>query len=637
MMLRKLYQILLLSILVFTLYFPTLSDEVSLVDDQEMLVGMFNADTISFSDIFLPHNENGGYYRPLIGISYYIDKVLWGLDIRSMHLDNVVMHLINVLLLWFILQLLTHKRDVAQGYVAFVGAALFALHPIATESLNWISGRTDPMAGNFIFAATAGVLIYKKNSKLRYIVLALAFTLFGVLAKETTLGMFVAGCFILNASELCKQEKPAVCSALSSRFKPSGVFFPLLLYAVVIIEVLYCDNYWFVLACGTLYYIVLRYEQNSLCSYGPKRILFFVTSLVSAGLLYIVLRKIAFKSEAGKIGQTVHLMMQDVNYTISLFLGALGFYVKKAILPLPLNFYILEVDPLYNLFGILLFFVCIRMIARPTTASAFALAGFCMLLPVLPFAFGTIAWTGYAERYVYISTAFWIVSAVMYCNNNPFFHNELSSKIFFTSLVALFLFFGYQTYHRNRVWQKNVTLLEDTVRQSPKAKRLRDMYMYALHASGNIEEAKKQHEISSTLYSVTYDGTADLLMAGILTQEGKMDEALQLYEAVVKNTQCSSVAPLKRLIEHLEAMLKNEDDPAKKIILLEKINSATNSLVRLAADPMSYYSLGQKALASNNKNAALEYFMKANSAFSDKSPYKKFSGKLILRIKQDLL
>lgn len=639
MIIRTPYQILLLCILVLTIYYPTLTAEISLVDDQEMLIGMINSDPISLSKVFLPQVEGGGYYRPLIGLSYYFDRALWGLDLRSMHLDNIVMHLINVLILFWIAVLVTRKNSDIHSPLPFAGAALFACHPIATESVNWISGRTDLLAGNFVLTAAVLLLLYRSSGLMRYLVASAVCILLGVLSKESAFGMLPAGWFILQAGrEPDQMEYGEMVSAGSFAVPFSLSGWPLLLsvFAVITIEVLYLGNYWFVLAVGGGYYLALlrkgRAGSRLSCSY-LKKPLFFGACLLSTTAFYIILRKIAFRSEAGKIGQTLQLMLQDLGYSISLFLGAAGFYFKKFISPWPLNFYILEVDPLYDLVGILLLLFCARLLARLRLSGAFFLAGFCMLLPALPFAFGTIAWTGYAERYIYLSSAFWIVSIVIHLDVNPLRQNQ-AAKISFAVAAAIIFLFGWQTYSRNIVWQKNVTLLEDTVSQSPKARRLRDMYMYAIFTAGDIDGAKRQYAIASSLNSINYDENADLIMAGILAGEGKLNEALELYEAVIKKTNRSSVGALKRLTRHLEIMLAAEKDPLRRSILIRKINDADALLGSLSRDPMVHYYLGQRALASNDKKTALSYFVLANSALAVNSPYKAFSAKLIERLKQ---
>lgn len=76
--------------------------------------------------------------RPLREFTYMLDHALWGFNPLGYHLQNLAWHVANVFLLYFFLQYLGVKRSV--GYAA---ALLFAVHPINTESVAWISGRKE--------------------------------------------------------------------------------------------------------------------------------------------------------------------------------------------------------------------------------------------------------------------------------------------------------------------------------------------------------------------------------------------------------------------------------------------------------------------------------------------------------------
>lgn len=640
MRLRLPYQPLLLCLLVLVIFYPTLGAEVCLIDDQEMLNGMLNSGSLSLKNIFLPQIINGGYYRPLIGLSYYLDNTLWALDLRSMHLDNVLLHLVNVLLLFSILRIAIRTKNGIKGYLPLCGATLFAVHPIVTESINWISGRTDILAGNFVLASAASLLMYRKSRAKRYAVLTVVFIILGMLSKEASFGMILAAFFLLSADIYGGPEKKNDILqkvGITSLFRPSDLPFFMMMFAVIAIEVIYFGNYWAALAGCACYSIILLTEDRGLKHLfrpGVKKALLFGSYAGATGASYYLLRRLVYKSDVGKIGHTIKLMLLDVNYSISVFLGASGFYLKKFLLPLPLNFYLLEIDPLYDLAGILLLLFCLRLLTRLNLSAAFFIAGVCMFLPALPFAFGTIAWTGYAERYIYISTAFWIVAIIIYLDGHLGQRYSVACAAV-SALVTLTLFYSWQTFSRNLVWQKNVSLFEDTVRQSPRSRRLRDMYMYALYKAGDIRAAKGQYAVGQTLYSLGYDETADLLMAQILNKEGRPDQALELYETVIRKTRNSSETALKRIIRQLETMLSHTQDSGRSEELYAKKRTYETLLGEMTNDPMVVYNLGQKALAANDRKSALGFFIRAQSAFASTSPYRVFSAKLIDRLKED--
>jgi len=99
------------------------------------------------------HETMGRYYRPLVALTYCFDN--WNSDIyaneqyaRVFHLTNIAIHAIATLLLFRILALLCGSWK-----PALPAALIFAVHPVHTEAVTWISGRTDSLACLFYLAA----------------------------------------------------------------------------------------------------------------------------------------------------------------------------------------------------------------------------------------------------------------------------------------------------------------------------------------------------------------------------------------------------------------------------------------------------------------------------------------------------
>lgn len=67
---------------------------------------------------------------------------------RQLHTTNLILHTINVLLVYFLLHAIG-----LEARVILLGAALFACHPIHVESVTWISGRKDLLSGFFFLSA----------------------------------------------------------------------------------------------------------------------------------------------------------------------------------------------------------------------------------------------------------------------------------------------------------------------------------------------------------------------------------------------------------------------------------------------------------------------------------------------------
>ena len=77
------------------------------------------------------------YFRPMMTLGYLLTYQIAGLVPFSFHLVNLAMNCVAVWLVFLLLRRFSGER------VALIAAALFALHPIHTESVAWIAAVTD--------------------------------------------------------------------------------------------------------------------------------------------------------------------------------------------------------------------------------------------------------------------------------------------------------------------------------------------------------------------------------------------------------------------------------------------------------------------------------------------------------------
>lgn len=612
--LKQRFQLMLLVATVFAVFYPTLSAEISLVDDYGAILGVFNEDNFSIKNTFFPRSSEGGYYRPFIGVSYWLDKKAWFLHENLMHFESVVAHLVNVLLVYLICRksLVLYKFS-KNSWIPLLSSLLFALHPIVTESVNWISGRTDIMMGNFILASVYLLLLYQTDKKKWQLVLGILSGLISILAKEAALG-YIIGMPLLIYSiryDISDDRLPRP----ECRLKFSPILFLLYFSSAVIIALLGL-SYWMVLVICMLYLVNLCYKKSGFDLTCCKFSWFFsiLLSLALSISIFVVLRKLAFTSSVSKIGQTVSLMLADTGYTISLFIGAVGFYIKKFFLPLPLNFFILEVDPLYDLFGIAVVLLCMHLLVNRNLASIMAIIGFLLLLPALPFAFATIAWTAYAERYIYLSTAFWIISAFLSTQHcSIWFEKHVSRLLFFSAVICIVA--GVITYKRNQVWQKNVTLIKDTITHSPKQRKLRDMYIHALVTSGRVKEAEYELDYAlSNIPSIDSDVRAGLMIGGEMVKSGRYDEALDLYLDLLSLSKSPQESLLKETVQLLRKMEVIEEQKGRNNNCLSRLEQYYRKILYDSAKtPLIFIEAGDTAMKSGSFKAAYSSFDRALS------------------------
>jgi Tfp pilus assembly protein PilF len=100
------------------------------------------------SHFWAGHADWRMYYRPLINVSFLVDFQLWGLNPLGYHLTNVLVHLgVSLAVAWIGA---TFLRDWLVGLVA---GLVFSLHPVHSQSVSFIAGRTDLVATLFFLVA----------------------------------------------------------------------------------------------------------------------------------------------------------------------------------------------------------------------------------------------------------------------------------------------------------------------------------------------------------------------------------------------------------------------------------------------------------------------------------------------------
>jgi tetratricopeptide (TPR) repeat protein len=117
-------------------------------------------------------------WHPLTWVSHMLDVQFFGMNPGMHHLTNVIFHILNTLMLFFVL-----KRMTGTLWRSAAVAALFALHPLHVESVAWISERKDVLSTFFWLLTMMGYVWYVQRCTVRrYLVVVLSFVL-GLLSK----------------------------------------------------------------------------------------------------------------------------------------------------------------------------------------------------------------------------------------------------------------------------------------------------------------------------------------------------------------------------------------------------------------------------------------------------------------------
>ncbi len=169
-----------LAIITFAVYEPVLHNGfISFDDDSYIYANPHITSGLNIKNIVWAFtNIHSNNYHPLTSISHMLDCQFFGLNPPRHHSINLIFHIANTALLFFVLSRMTNRVWPS----AFV-AALFALHPMHVESVAWASERKDVLSTFFWLLTMFAYWRYVQQSgKGRFILTLVLFT-FGLLSK----------------------------------------------------------------------------------------------------------------------------------------------------------------------------------------------------------------------------------------------------------------------------------------------------------------------------------------------------------------------------------------------------------------------------------------------------------------------
>ncbi|MEQ1803659.1 MAG: hypothetical protein ABL989_17165, partial [Gammaproteobacteria bacterium] len=179
-----------------------------LVWDDQIVAGQQLLSFNSVADILQPPagipQWSYAYYRPVVVASYLLDAWLFGIGSAiGPHTMNVLYHVLTTLFVGLLARRLL--AGVPQGALGAIAAAtLFAVHPIHTESVSWVTGRSDLLATLLLVPALHVTLRWRDEGATWQLLLGPVLFLLALLAKEVA----IAGLAILPVLWLLAPRRP---------------------------------------------------------------------------------------------------------------------------------------------------------------------------------------------------------------------------------------------------------------------------------------------------------------------------------------------------------------------------------------------------------------------------------------------
>jgi hypothetical protein len=161
-----------------------------------------------FDDFTLPFQQGSqnllawvSGVRPFLMLTYWLNARISGNSPLGYHLLNLVIHAVNTGLVFLVLsRLLSLSGGMSPRAVrvaSVIGAAVFLVHPLQTESVSYIAGRSESLAAMFVLLAYV-VFLYRRQETISWVETAVVLALFafGVSTKENAVSL--AGILLLT-------------------------------------------------------------------------------------------------------------------------------------------------------------------------------------------------------------------------------------------------------------------------------------------------------------------------------------------------------------------------------------------------------------------------------------------------------
>lgn len=430
-------------------------------------------------------------YRPLLQTTYAVDYALAGYDVRTWRATNLLLHVVTALAVFFLGRRLFGSRAVvpvpgvppeAGDVGALVAALLFAVHPVGSGCVNYISARSSGLVAALVLPAVVLYLRALADPPARGAWLgALVLLALGILTKIEAVSL-VPVLFLADVLlDPAKQDRPLLRRALD------GALWRRLWPFVVV-----------ALALG-----VLWWSRTGLADSSTR-----AGAGVTPGV-YLLTQLRAWWYYVGLLGAPLDLVADDPTY--------------------PLSHSILEPRVLLALGAWIAVVVLALAAARRVPAATFlVLAFFVWLAPhssVVPLAEPVNEHRPYLPLTGVVLLASVALAAVVWrVAARPKLVIALLLAILLVPLVLL-------TRARNLDWRNAETLWADTARKAPASPRAQMNYGLALMRRGAYAEAEARFREAARLapgYAL-----AQTNLGIVLAAQGRDDDARHAFDAAV--------------------------------------------------------------------------------------------------------
>ncbi|MFC1709875.1 tetratricopeptide repeat protein [Candidatus Omnitrophota bacterium] len=427
------------------------------------------------------HFGSAHYYRPFLAAAFMLNYSIWGDNPLGYHLTNILLHALVCVLIFIFVELLIVNKT-----IAFISSLLFAVHPIHTEVVSFISNISYLSATTFYILSLILFLKFNQNKKTIFYIFSLICFSVSLLTIEIsiTLPLVLIAIDYLFLSQ--RNIKEVIRNFLRLHL---GFFVVLGVYLIIRSNIIG----WSFIARRSLL------ELNFSKGIQP-----FWQLFTTLKVLVLYIRLLCFP-----YGLTIEYFFPPANSLI---------------------------EPIV-LMGLAMLSLLVYIIIK--SAKKYPLLSFSItwlfitLLPVSNiFPQGNI----FAERYLYIpSVGFCIAIGFLFwwLLNQDIKTTYLSwRKFIYILLFFLIISFGRIAYERNKVWENDLFLWYETASESPDNFRAHLNLGVSYYNFNQLDKALEEINIALELNPL-FPGTL-IARGNIYLKKGLIDEAILEFEELTK-------------------------------------------------------------------------------------------------------
>ena len=261
--------VLLISLITLIVYLPSLNSDFVNWDDETYIEENVLIQDLSKRNIktmFRPGRYLIGNYHPVTELSFAINYAFSELNPVGYKATNILLHLLNTVLVFFLFYQIGKKNILVAGIVSL----LFGIHPMHVESVSWISERKDLLYTFFYLLALISYLHFLTREKRKFYFLAVLLFLLSVLSKAQAVTLPLVLMLIHFWYQKTKLSK---ITLLLTPFLVISLIFGLIAIqaqdqALTVVDLSWTDR--IIVGCyGLITYIIKSCLPHNLCALHP--------------------------------------------------------------------------------------------------------------------------------------------------------------------------------------------------------------------------------------------------------------------------------------------------------------------------------------------------------------------------------